>query len=493
MRRNRHIILSLCIVGGCRVFLFSAAFPLFNNVDERAHFDLVYKYSKGHLPGAEAENFSREAAELISLYKTPEYLYKAEEFPKGSFPAPLWTYPNARKLRGVFEEIAELQNRKNHETASFPVYYIAAGVWCRAGIVLGMTGGHLVYWIRFLNVPLFAMLVWFSYLVARAFFPANFLHQIGLPLLVAFFPQDMFYSINSDAISPLLFAISFFLLLQIYLGNKSGRYHLLAGAAVAATLLVKISNVAVLALLSVIVILKIRKLAGEKRVKEYLPRLSLLLIAAAIPVGIWLTRNYLVLGDIMGTGEKIKYLGWTLKPLSKMWDHPIFTCRGMFYFLAELTKTFWRGEIVWHLEPIAWWVTDLFYAASSAVFIAACGLGIMLSKDKANEECRFAIVMSFLVVGVSVLFLGTLSMLYDFGNSWYPSREQPYFISGRLISGVLLPFLVVYIDGLGRIFRWLGGRAALTVIVVFVIGVTLSELWLTTEVFISPYNWFSLR
>jgi hypothetical protein len=390
--------------------------------------------------------------------------------------------------------MAVWQNLKNHETASFPVYYIVSGIWCKAGRVLGISGGHLLFWIRFLNVPLFTVLVWFSYRLARTFFPEKPLQQIGLPLLVAFFPQDVFYSINSDTISPLLFATSFFMLLQIYFGNKSCRYHFLAGLAVAATLLVKMSNVAVLVLLGVIVALKVRKLAGEKKIKEYLPRLSILLAAAAIPVGIWLTRNYFVLGDIMGTREKIKHLGWTVKPLNMLLGHPIFTYAGLSYFLSELTKTFWRGEFVWHAERIAWWGTDLFYVVSSGVFIAACAIGVMSNRDKADQRYRFVVAMSFLVVGISVLLLAILSTLYEFDGCWYPSREKPYFVSGRLIAGVLLPFLLIYIDGLEQIFRRLGlrERAVLLAIVVIVIGITLSELWLTAKVFASPYNWFSL-
>jgi hypothetical protein len=324
-------------------------------------------------------------------------------------------------------------------------------------------------------------------------FPDSSLQQIAVPLILTFFPQDVFYSINSDAISPLLLAISFFLLLQIYFESRSYFYHFLAGVVVAATMLTKVSNMAVLALLGAIVILKIRKLAGEKKVKEYLPRLGILLAAAAIPVGIWLIRNYIVLGEPTGTADKIKSLGWTIKPLSKLWNHPIFTPGGLFYFLSELTKTFWCGEFVWHLEPIAWWGTDLFYVVSSAVFITACGLGLILNRNKANQRYQFVLVISFLVVGVSVLLLAVLSMLYDFNDCCYPSREKPYFVSGRLISCTLLPFLLIYIDGLERIFRRLGERVVLLAIVVIVTGITLSELWLTADVFASPYNWFGLR
>jgi hypothetical protein len=487
------IVIVICIIAACRTFIFNAAFPLFNNVDEQAHFDLVYKYSNGRLPQAWAENFSHESAELILLYGTPEYFLKAEQYPDNLFPPPSWRNPNIRESREFVEAMAKQEKYQNHETASFPIYYIAAGIWCRAGRMLGISGGQLLYWIRFLNVPVFTALVWFSYLLARTFYSEGVLQRIGLPLFAAFFPQDAFYSINSDTISPLLFAISFFLLMQIYFGTKSYYYHLLTGLAVAATLLVKISNIAVLALLCVIVVLKVRKLAGEKKVKEYLPRLCILLIGAAVPVGIWLTRNYLVLGDITGTTEKIKHLGWTVKPLSKLLDHPIFTSKGMFYFLAELTKTFWRGEFVWHLERIAWWGADLFYVVSSAVFIVACGFGVILRRDKTDRQYRFVLVMSFLVVGVSVVFLAILSMLYDFNGCWYPSREQPYFVSGRLIAGVLLPFLLIYIDGLEHIFLRLGGRVALLAIVVIVIGITLSELWLTAGAFSSSYNWFHLK
>ncbi len=45
LRYERLIIAGLCLAAAIRVFVFSAAFPFFNNVDEVAHFDLVFKYS----------------------------------------------------------------------------------------------------------------------------------------------------------------------------------------------------------------------------------------------------------------------------------------------------------------------------------------------------------------------------------------------------------------------------------------------------------------
>ena len=60
----------LCLVACVRVFVYSAAFPFFNNVDEQAHLDLVCKYSHGHVP-RQLEGFGRESAELITLYQSP--------------------------------------------------------------------------------------------------------------------------------------------------------------------------------------------------------------------------------------------------------------------------------------------------------------------------------------------------------------------------------------------------------------------------------------
>ena len=62
--RERKIVLLLCALAAIHVFVFSAAFPLFNNVDEAAHFDLVLKYSRGDLPQG-IENLS--PAVLISM------------------------------------------------------------------------------------------------------------------------------------------------------------------------------------------------------------------------------------------------------------------------------------------------------------------------------------------------------------------------------------------------------------------------------------------
>src|SRR5213593_3754359 len=59
-------VLALSLIAGFRVFLFSAAFPLFCNVDEEAQFDLVDKYAHEGLPDSARDHISRGVAEVIA-------------------------------------------------------------------------------------------------------------------------------------------------------------------------------------------------------------------------------------------------------------------------------------------------------------------------------------------------------------------------------------------------------------------------------------------
>src|SRR5689334_14148762 len=83
-RKERWLVLLLCVLAGLRIFIYSAAFPFFNNVDEVAHFDLVIKYSHGHIPRG-LEPISPESAHYVGRYATSEYLQQPEEFPGGKF------------------------------------------------------------------------------------------------------------------------------------------------------------------------------------------------------------------------------------------------------------------------------------------------------------------------------------------------------------------------------------------------------------------------
>jgi 4-amino-4-deoxy-L-arabinose transferase-like glycosyltransferase len=416
-----------------------------------------------------------------------------EEFPPGFEDAPLWHDPNIRKTKQFAENIEWWrENYKNHEMGSFPVYYMVAGGWCAIGRTIGMREGHLIYWIRFLNVPLFALFVWVCYLIGRAFFPDRALQRIGLPLIAAFFPQDVFFSINNDAISPLLFAIAFLMLVRIYLEERPLGYYIFAGLAVAATFLVKVPNVAVLILAGLVSLLKLREILVSRRF-EKLMSLAVLLAVTTVPIVFWLARNYFVLGDVTASAAKIKYLGWSVKPVSEWWSHPIFTAEGFCYFLGELIRKFWRGEFVWYGREMAWRSMDAFYIVSTGIFLVVCGFNLIRGWSKSGRQYRFIIMVCFGLMVFSVLFLVMISLPYDFGKCIYPSREKPYFVSGRLIGGVLVPFLILYLEGLGQVFSRVRSRIyPLLAVAVICAAMTCSEILLALGVFGSLYNWFHL-
>jgi len=489
-KHERLTIAVLCVIGAIRMFVFNAAFPPFNNVDEESHFDLVYKYAHGDIPKTGVTKYSRNVMESVIIYRTWEYVAKPED----RIPPPLWTIPGAEKSPEFANDVSSLQQHVyNHEAGSFPVYYLLAGLWYKTGEILGLAEGELIYWIRFLNVPLFVLLIIVSYKAAENLYVEGDSARIALPLLVTFFPQDAFYSIGNDGLSPLLFAISFLMLLQIYNHKKSNWYHFLAGLFIAATFLTKVSNITIMFLLGLVLLLKIKKLNAEKKIKQYLPKLAILLAASLIPAGVWLARNYFVIGDALASAEKIAYSGWTVKPVSEMLNHPIFTTKGAAYFLTELTKTFWRGEFSWHNNVIANYGMDIFYIISTLVLVLASGIALLV-KGKTCSETRFGIGMSFFVLIVSIFFLATLSILFDFGNWPCPSREKPYFTTGRLIGGVLLPFLIIYLDGLRRLLSFLkSSKYLLLAAAIIVIAITWSEISISMDVFKSQYNWFHLK
>ena len=86
---ERVLILLLCVAAALRVFIFSAAFPFFSNIDEDLHFDLITQYSHGQIPRS-FEPLKEETLNWIVPYASPEFLSLPEQFPGGKFPTPLW-------------------------------------------------------------------------------------------------------------------------------------------------------------------------------------------------------------------------------------------------------------------------------------------------------------------------------------------------------------------------------------------------------------------
>ncbi len=493
-RRERLFIYLLCLFAGLRIFLFSAAFPFFSNVDEQYHFDLVAKYAKSGIP-QKIEKFDKESLEAIVLYGSPEYLTRQNPYGDGKISPPLWSLEKgSAEYQSRYQRIREIWEKKiNYEDTQPPLYYFIASTWYRLGKLMGLNGEQSLYWIRFMNVPVYVLFLWLSFLCVRRLFPDSTMLRYGIPIMIAVFPQDVFYTINNDVLSPLLFTAAFFCLIELYRSEgKNLPFCIMTGLLAAAAFLNKYSNVAILLLLGLILVLKMAKAVRFKRMASELPKIATVLAAALLPVGLWFARNYSVLNDFTGTAEKTRLLGWTSKPLGEILSHPIFSPGGIITFWHDLMATFWRGELVWHQVRLASGIFDLFYSMSSFFLMGVFAYLLFLRRDEYASE-RFYFRTSFLITTLSVLFLIMVSLPFDFNDCWYPSRHYPYITSGRLIIGMLVPFLIVYLGGLD----YLLAKLKLTslregIVVTIALFVMASEVLLNYVVFKSPYNWFHM-
>ncbi|PYK29720.1 MAG: hypothetical protein DME58_10860, partial [Verrucomicrobia bacterium] len=359
------------------------------------------------------------------------------------------------------------------------------------GKYFGLAGLQSLYWIRFLNVSLVAMMVWLGYVTARTIAPERMDLRIGVPLLLAFIPQNVFYAMNNDVLSPLCFGTLFLCVLQ-WLRTNAPSFLLgaLTGVGVAATCLTKLSNLPLVAVALAVIVA--RSVAINLRTPPAgLIALAALISCAAIPVGTWMLWTKFHFGDLTGSTAKIGLLGWTRKPFGDWWQHPIFTPHGVWIFWWDLIASFWRGEVSWHGQPLRWPGPDGFYAVSSLLLVAAATVGLRKQAALSAFQ-RQAIGSAILIFLAGVVFLALLSIQFDFGNCINPSREHPYFTSGRLLSGALIPFAVVYVYGASWICRRSNTALPLIVLVLIVAFVTTSEILVNRVVFVSEHNWFHL-
>ncbi len=490
-RRAIAVIAAAAIV---RVLFFVAAFPLFNNVDEVAHIDHVIKVDQGATAldgGFEVATrdliflygygVSLDGSEL-RLYGSPEY--RESRQPPEASAIPMWMVPPA--VRSAVEPTAKSVwvARVNHEAGEPPLYYGLAAAWARLGRRLGLGQARLLYWIRCMDAAVVGLLVVLAAAFGRAFDPGSRALCLGMPLLVAAFPQKVFFSITNDVLSPLVGGLAIYMALRLLVHERSrGRDAVLVGVLVALAMLTKLTNGLLVAMIPVLVVLRARR-AGPTAAGLLAGWLTL---GMTIPLAAW----RLVAGaSAFRAGDKVAAFGWTYRPLARYAEHPIFTASGAWYFVSHLVSTFWRGEFQWHGEPLALAAMDVTYVGLSLALLSAAGFRLLRERRAAPRDAG---LMSLVIVGAGVGLLAALSIMFDFGTFYYPSRELPFFVSGRLIGAALLPFVALLIYGL----EWLVARTRLRGYELFVILdlaviITAIEVVLAFEAIASPFNWFHM-
>jgi hypothetical protein len=355
----------------------------------------------------------------------------------------------------------------------------------------GCTGLPSLYCIRFLNGILIALMVLLGYLAARTIAPERVELRLGVPLLLAFMPQDVFFALNNDVLSPVCFGGLFLCVLQwLRTDRPTFVLGMITGLAISATYLTKLSNLPLIIVALVVVITKLLVAIRQKQ-QAFVSVLAALVFCAAVPIVSWILWTRYQFGDFTGSTVKITLLGWTRKPFSEWWGHPILTMRGFSVFWWDLITTFWRGEAKWCGQPLNCPVADTFYAASTPVLLGAALLGLRKRTGPPIFQ-RQAIAIAALCFIASVGFLALLSLQFDFGNCINPSRAHPYFTSGRLLSGAVIPFALLYVYGISWLLRRINPSLPLLAVGIISLFMIASEIAVHRVVFRSEHNLFHL-
>jgi len=493
-KSQRALVFILAAYACLRIMVFAAAFPLFNNVDEQLHFTSIQMYAQGHLPGKELPHMNPDVARSLVGFWSPEYGHTQEQLEQSGFPgtAAPKSYEEGSPVGQLYQaKLQEWLRRPNFEAQSPPVYYLLAAVWYRLGIVAGLRSWELLYWLRFLSAPLYAIFVWVSYKFSVCALPEDSFFQVAVAAILAVFPQDVFFGLNRDVLSPLICATA--LLFMVYALTdleRQTRLLLIASALVGVAFLVEVSNFVLYGTIAV----TLGTLLGTQHA-TWKQRLSLICAAGlsiVMPL-LWMLRNYAELGDLTGSSRKLVVLGWKVNSPSQVWQHPLFTWHGLGYFLMRLTGSFWHGEYGWHAQILRSEYIDCFYVFSSALMITLFVIWMARRWVMLSGTQRWAGTQALILVASSVVFLATLSILFDFPDGGYPSKLSPYLVSGRIVSGVLLPFIFLYAKGFevlaNQLRQWVHPS---TLLAALTLGVTCSDLWIRRHVFASPLNFYAL-
>jgi hypothetical protein len=488
---EKKFILLFCFLAAIHVFIFSAAFPFFNNVDEPVHCDLVLRYSNGKVPRGPAL-ILKDTVEYIAFYNSWSYNNDAPgESLNSPPPAPLWTESPEKKSYDFQADCAQLQFVEDYEVSQTPLYYSAASAWWDAGKGLGIHGGRLLYWLRFFNIIEIIALVWLAYLAARMVFPEKPFIRLGAPALLIFMPQTAFYSIGNDILPALCFGIAFICLLK-WPENLSLKLGLITGLAFAAAWLAKETTLPQLAVAVAFVLFETWRLARRGKTGVFLAPVTAFLFCAAVPIVSWMIWSKIHFGDFTGSKLKMEHFGWTIKSFGEWWHHPIFTPAGFWTYLSGQFSTFWQGEFFWNNQPLILPGTRAIYTMFSLVLMIAALPTLLPDSPNVSPSQRRALLISVLCFAAGLGFFALMSVAYDFHDCPYPSRHYPYFTSGRLLLGALIPFLLLIVYGLDRLLMRFGNTAKFLALAAIMCAMLAVEIMTDWPVFSSPYNWFHL-
>jgi hypothetical protein len=262
------------------------------------------------------------------------------------------------------------------------------------------------------------------------------------------------------------------------------------GLALGATCLVKTTNIVLLSVAGLAIIFQIRSESQIGTLRLHLASVAALTGSTFIPIALWFTWNLHTFGDLTATASKIDFLGWTPKPARTWWPHPIFTPNGLKEFWPEFIASFWRGEFIWHGKRLASPVTDAFCWIFSTLAIGLAIIGLFTRRMNLTAFQRQSLWLAFSSFAVLIFFVVILSIAFDFGPCVYPSREHPFFTTGRLLNGAAVPFFLLCCTAIDYWIPRMWPRIIL--FIGMVLFITVSQSVVNWPAFSSRSNFFHL-
>jgi hypothetical protein len=494
--RETQFVVALAAFAFLHVFAFSSALPFFNGIDEHLHFDLVQKYSRGFLPGSGGAAFDATTIAFLSEYGSPEYLRGPEVYESGRVPTP--EEMRAKRPLGspTYRALVRYYtSRTNIEAEAPPTYYALGGAWMKLGRMFGLERMQLLYWTRWLNPLLAAAVVVLTYRFLRPRYPADSFRRLGPCVFLAGYPNDLQYGVTPDVLSIGLGALCFFGLVRMREAPRRTAVSIATGLVVGLAFLNKYPNVIFASAAFVLFLMALREASRARTLRWELLHWSSLWLTAAGPAFWWLERNLRLLGSLSGAHRKVAAMGWSYNGLDQILAHPILGVRAWFEFVPTLLRTFWQGEFAWHGLSTHGPAVDTMYIATSIVFLGAAIAGWLRAGRAGRASLRpEGIALLLLAAGVAVLVV--LSTLFDYGREEGPlSRAFPYFASGRLIAGTVVPFAILYCNGIERVWSrapvpW--AQRGQWLVLCGVLAIALGwQLTVFHDAFGSSWNWYN--
>ncbi|MBI5870049.1 MAG: hypothetical protein HZB44_03685 [Actinobacteria bacterium] len=423
---ERRIILALWLVLLAQGIVFALIQPVWSRVDEAQHYHYIQYLVENQALPVEGETFiSREVIDIsveanqwgwrpVGVLSTPTRLDPAEWQP-------------------VPEELDEQEREKwvrrnlwrfSYEAMQPPLYYAL-----NTPVYAAMPEDPFIklYGMRILAALLASATLPLTWLTAREACPGDRLVVYGAPvvmLLTQGYALNMSQVTNDALIVPLA-AGSVLLLLRMVVRGLSWKRSLVAGAAIGASLLAKMTAIFLLPV--AVTALALMVYYRRERLGNAVAHAAVIFATAFALIAPLIAHNFAVYGDATGASAA--------RPLmSSFFMSPLVSVSTL--RLDELLPTYWFGEPIF---PFAFW-TFAWIAVGAAMVMAILGLTWYFYRPEEGDAGASAGSPD-----------ATVSRQDPAGAGQSSSRLPMNFVVAAFVIGVAVTLLIPFGSGIGGV------------------------------------------